>query len=215
MGTLYLKTLLSKRNQGALFFFVLFFFIVWLNPSPLFTLPRGLLDYLPLHTLMEIFSIIVSVMAFVVTWEDRSEKKIFNTMVVANLLFAVAIVDFAHILSYPEMPPFVTPSGANKSIYFWLCGRFIVAFSMLYLTLSSPRYFEDSRRKYIALFVAAIGVFVIYWIGFLHLNMVPAMFIEGEGLTSFKVYAEAGIVFLLLVSLFMASVKAKKTLSIL
>ena len=38
---------------------------------------------------------------------------------------AAALLDFAHLMSHPGMPAFVTPNGADKAIAFWLMARLL------------------------------------------------------------------------------------------
>lgn len=157
-----------------------------------------------MHSALETFSIIVSVLIFVIAWENQGEETFLNIMIVASGFIAVALIDFAHLLSYPGMPVFVTPASTQKSIFFWLCGRFLVAASLLFLAISRP-YPGLSKKGNYGLFVGALAVAAgVYWVGFKWLEYFPPTYIEGEGLTAFKIYTEgaiAGILFLALVIL--------------
>lgn len=201
MSSVAVMRLLSRKNQIFLFSLVLLFTVASFFSS--YSINVGdLSQYLPIHSLMEIFAVIVSVLIFVMAWENKSEKKYMNTLAVGICFAAVALLDFAHLFSFPGMPAFITPSGANKSIYFWLSGRFLVAFSMLFLVVSKPRVFRAERLKYFVLAGALLLVATLYWIAFNSLEILPAMFIEGQGLTSFKIFMESAIVAILLLALF-------------
>lgn len=204
--------LLSKKNRIVLLGFISFFLLILLIPKELMQAQHGLINYLPIHSALEIFSIIVSMLAFSMAWENRSENKYNTTIIVASTFFGVAIIDFAHVLSFPGMPNFVTPSSANKSIYFWLVGRFAIALSMVFLVSSTPKTFKSSFTKYKILLVTLLFCSFFYWIALLRPELLPDSFIEGEGLTTFKIYTEAVVVSLLIVA-FIILVKRCKILA--
>ena len=70
--------LLTKKNRVVLLSFISFFLLILLIPKELMQAQHGLIDYLPIHSALEIFSIIVSMLAFTMAWENRSENK-YNT----------------------------------------------------------------------------------------------------------------------------------------
>lgn len=181
-------------------------FLTWIYPLKL-VLFSGVEQYLPAHTLTEIFSILVSLLAFAVVWENKAEKKYFNTTVVAIVFFAVACIDLAHILSFPGMPDFITPTSPNKAIYFWLCGRVSIALGMLYLVSSKPRTFQSILIKYSMLLIAILFLAIVFWGGLVKLESIPDFYVEGSGLTSFKIGIEAFIVFILCLSLIVLYVR--------
>lgn len=200
MNEFFEKSQLPIKYRLILVFLGFTLFLTWLNPVKI-VLFSGIEQYLPAHTLTEIFSVLVSLLAFTVVWENKAEKKYFNSMVVAIIFFVVACIDLAHILSFPGMPDFITPTSANKSIYFWLCGRILLALGMLYLVSSKPQTFQSNLIKYLMLLIAIIFLAVVLWGGLFKLESIPNLFIEGSGLTSVKIGIEAFSVFLLSLSL--------------
>lgn len=196
-----LGNLLSRRNQIALALFAVVFVGSVLFPSGEIIFPRNSPHFLSLHSAVEGFSIIVSILAFVIAWENKSERKFLNIMIVGVVFLAVGLIDFGHALSYKGMPQFISPSSSAKAIYFWICGRLLVAFSMLYLATSKPRHLRSERSRFTLLFIAAIVVLGIFWVGLFHLHLMPETFIEGEGLTPFKLYTEAFIIGILILAL--------------
>lgn len=197
--TITFKDLLHRKNQFILGFWILVFLVIRSLPSDLLQFSNGLFGYLPFHTLMEVFSIIVSMLVFTIEWEGRTDNKYLNTSIVASIFFAVGIIDFFHFLSFPGMPSFVTESSANKSIFFWLCGRISIAIALMYLSISPPK--SNNRSKYIPIVAAIFFVVFIAWLGLFHLDYFPDMFIEGTGLTSFKIFSETFVIAILLMSL--------------
>jgi hypothetical protein len=95
-------------------------------------------DYLPMHTLLELLSIVVSCMVFGLAWSLRWQANNSHRMLLGAGLLAVALIDVAHMLSYPGMPDFVTPSSPEKAINFWLAARFISPLLVLLLVALRP-----------------------------------------------------------------------------
>lgn len=192
---------LSTNNKIALAAFVTFFLIIIVTPGRYLQVQQGLEEYLPMHSFMEVFSIIVSAMTFAMGWENRNTEKNRSSIIVATTFLAVAFIDIAHLLSFPGMPVFITPSSANKSIFFWLSARTTIALSMLYLVSSNSISTLAKREKIVLLLSAIVFCFIIYWIAFFHLESIPEMFIEGKGLTPFKIYVETVIVAILFLAI--------------
>ena len=94
----------------------LLFVAVWLAPAQL-TATR-LAGYVPLHTFMETFAIVVSMLIFGVAWNAYLGDSPGNVLILACGFFAVGLVDFAHVMSFPGMPDFVTPAGLEQQILY-------------------------------------------------------------------------------------------------
>ncbi len=82
-------------------------------------------EYLPLHTILESFTVVVASLVFSVGWNAYRRELPNNVLFIACAFLGVAILDFSHMLSFTGMPDFVTPSGPNKAIYFWLAAQLV------------------------------------------------------------------------------------------
>lgn len=78
---------LSLPNKLVLLFLGLILFISWSMQIDFQFFPQGLTQYLPIHTLTELFSIVVSILAFTIAWENKAKKKYVNTMIVSVIFF--------------------------------------------------------------------------------------------------------------------------------
>ena len=103
-------------------------------PGTHYILPNSV--FLPLHTAIEIISVIIGGAIFALVWESRSHRSK-GTLLLACGFLAVSCLDLAHLLSYAGMPDFITPSGAQKAINFWLAARLTAALSLLIFALRS------------------------------------------------------------------------------
>ncbi|WP_235971712.1 MASE3 domain-containing protein [Azohydromonas caseinilytica] len=133
-------------------------------------------------------------MVFALTWTLHREGD--QRMLWLGIGFLlVATIDFAHTLSYQGMPVFVTPSGPEKGIYFWLVARVFSALALLLFAFLPAR--PTRPLSGVLGLVAGLALAgLVYWVGLWHLELLPRTFIPGEGLTAFKVGLEYVLVVL-------------------
>ncbi len=157
---------------------------------------KGIASYLPLHTLLESVSAVIAVLIFAVGWTAYRNEHVFNILILSSMFLGVAILDFSHTLSYAGMPDYVTPSSSAKAINFWLAARFMAALALFIITISSwnRRASSSMRSKLFAVVLAA--VLLVHWLVLFHMELLPATFIPGMGLTTFKISAENFIIFI-------------------
>jgi len=170
----------------------------------------GLGAYLPLHTAMEMFTIVVAALVFTVGWNSYSRERARNMVLLSCVFLAVALLDLAHALSFPGMPDFVTPSDPEKAIHFWLAARLCAALGLLAAALLPWRPFASERTRH-ALLVAALGATALaYWIGLNYAHLLPRTFVPETGLTGFKIGVEyaLGLAYLAAAILFYARMRS-------
>ncbi len=178
----------TTRAPGAWALVLLVVFLTSLT-QPAVTFFSKPTDYTILHLVLEFASMAVSFMVFALAWNLRRRTSNSQIMVLGVASLVIVLVDLAHTLSYAGMPDFITPSGPEKAIYFWLVGRFVAAVGFLVVALVPVRHWSQ-RAWGIALASAVAFVVVIWWIGLAHFDWLPRTFIAGEGLTRFKVVSE-------------------------
>lgn len=173
----------------------LLFLGVWLWPTP--ATVKGIASYAPLHTTLETASIIVSFLSFFIAWHSRGRAGPDSLFVLACLFGAVGLLDFLHTISYKGMPDFVTPSGPEKAIYFWLAARYVAAMALLLVALDLPgsRGFPAPRRAWLLASLAVTAL--VAWLVLAKGAELPRMFVEGKGLTPLKIRMEYGLIVLL------------------
>lgn len=146
--------------------------------------------YLPFHTGMEVFSIIVAWLVFAISWNTNDEKRAGTTSLLGSAFLAVAIINFGHVLSYVGMPDLVTPASPEKAINFSLAARFLAALAMLGIAFLPWRPLALPLVKQMYLAVTLLIVAIVYWVGLYHADWLPQTFRPGLGLTTFKIAAE-------------------------
>jgi signal transduction histidine kinase len=146
--------------------------------------------FVPLHTAMHAFSLVVSWLVFAIGWNTRDPLRAGSITLLACGFLGVALIDFGHALSYSGMPDLVTPASTEKSIDFSLVSRLLAALSLLAIALRPrrPLPFPARRYQYLAAVLSIVGL--VYWVVLFHPEVLPRTFVSGTGLTPFKMSAE-------------------------
>ena len=149
--------------------------------------------YVPLHTLLETISIVVSALVFAVVWSVPNERVSMAMMPLACAFAGVAVLDFSHMMSFAGMPDYVTPSSSEKAINFWLVARLLAAVAILGVLLTPSRLQAKPttyRQRQILLGSVLVLVALAHWLILLHADKLPSTFLPGKGLTTFKIACE-------------------------
>ncbi|MBD3652848.1 EAL domain-containing protein [Kangiella sp.] len=164
--------------------------IVLVLPEP--EVSRGLASYLPLHTALEIAAIAVACMVFGIAWVTQKFQPSPKVIILGCGALGMLLLDITHTISYEGMPSFLTPSGPEKAIDFWLAARLIMAITLLLISCTT-RKFEQKLAKLSRYFWLAVTLILValfhFWFLF-YPETVPATFTQDEGLTRFKVVFE-------------------------
>ncbi len=176
----------------------LLFLVVWLMP-PLGFLKQPGVTVFPvwMHTVAELVAVAVALMVFAVCWHTGASARSGNVLAIGCGLLAVGLVDLAHLLSYKGMPDFVTEAHPEKAINFWLVARYLAAATLLAVAWRDLPPLQG-RRQRLGLLLAAITLpLAVVWLQLAHPALWPRTFVEGQGLTAFKIGAEYGLVLLM------------------
>jgi PAS domain S-box-containing protein len=142
------------------------------------------INYLLFHALAELFSIVVASGVFIIAWNSRhlQENGFFLFVGIASL--CVAGLDFFHLLAYKNMGVF-PGADANLPTQLWVASRYLqgVAFCI------APLFIH--RRASVPLVAAGFaGATLILLAAIFSCQLFPACFVEGRGLTPFKIGSE-------------------------
>lgn len=174
-------------------------FIVAWPPSELST---GLANYLPLHILLETLAIVAALHIFAVVWHTRKEKLPCNLIILGITSLAAGVLDFSHLLSYQGMPVFITPSNPEKAINFWLAARFFNVLGLIMVAWLPWHIPLHILRSWLMLGLTILVLGLLHYLFLFQPQHMPRTFIEGVGLTKFKIISEY---LLMLLYLFAAS----------
>ena len=140
-------------------------------------------SFLAFHTFAELFAIIISFVMFSLAWSTRMFSVNSFLLYLACGYFWVGSLDLLHTLTYKDMNIF-DENGGNKSIQLWIAARYFESL----LLLTAPFFARKAVNGYVLLGVFGVVAFVLSITIFS--NNFPTVFVEGEGLTDFKIYSE-------------------------
>ena len=152
-------------------------------------------NYLVYHSLAEVFSIVIGGAVFLVMWHarDRIDDN-FQLLVGIGIVFVI-IMDLIHTLAYKGLNVF-DDTSANLPTQLWIAARYLQ--SLLFLTalvLINIRF----NLGLVILFFCILSL-VIYGSIFAW-DVFPVCYIEGQGLTGFKIISEYIIIGIILISM--------------
>jgi len=147
-----------------------------------------LYSFLLFHVLIEIFSVVVAFAIFMFAWNTRD--KIHNTSLtlLGAAYLAIGALDLLHTFSYKGMGVFEN-YGANTATQLWIAARYMESATLVVAPFLVARKIPMERAVavYGGLFALVIAT-VFVWPVF------PVCYIEGRGLTPFKVVSEYVII---------------------
>lgn len=147
------------------------------------------------HLFAEFVTVVVGVAAFAIAWNARDGIDNGYLLVVAVALVCSAGLDTFHAVTYRGVGLLQSPD-TNLPTQLWLAARYVQT-----LGLFTASFMIGHRvRPWLTLasfagLTALLGSTILWW------HVFPAAFVEGRGLTPFKVTSEYLVCLLLLVSL--------------
>ncbi len=144
----------------------------------------GAVNFLFFHVVAELFAIVVACGIFMVSWHSRRlhENGFFTFLGISSL--AVAVIDLLHTLTYKGMG-IMPMGGAPTATQLWIAGRYLQAVSTLLAFFFLHRRLRDTPllagfSAVTVLIIASIFLWQIF----------PDCYLEGYGLTRFKIFSE-------------------------
>ncbi|MGC9435498.1 MAG: MASE3 domain-containing protein [Methanomicrobiales archaeon] len=150
----------------------------------LITALTSLYSYLLFHTTAELFSIIIAGAIFIIAWNSREYLDNQYLLFLGIGYLFIAGIDLVHTLAYSGMNIF-TGYGANLPTQLWIAGRSLEAATLIAAPLMIRRRLYARLLGVVYAAIFALLMASIFWWG-----IFPDCYIEGAGLTPFKIYAE-------------------------
>lgn len=149
--------------------------------------------FLLFHTVAELISIVIALTAMVVATTSRRFTGNHFTVYVAVVIGWCGALDLIHTLTYRGMH-LMAQDNSNTATQFWIAARAIQAVALLGASWFLRRSVHIWRLHAVMGLVALAATLWIFSGAF------PVMFVEGQGLTLLKIYAEYVIIAILLLS---------------
>jgi diguanylate cyclase (GGDEF)-like protein len=169
-------------------------FMGWLALGHADTLPWQPRWYLPAHTAMEVFAVVVSMMAFSTGWHGVGRMMPIRVALLSPMALAVGLLDIGHLMSVPGMPGLGVSNGMGNAFNLWLMARVLTVLALLAAAVS-PRDLMVGPRVRAWAMAAALGATVLgYWIALADPSPLPLPFIRGQGRTGFKIACDSALI---------------------
>ncbi|MBI5524231.1 MAG: PAS domain-containing protein [Desulfarculus sp.] len=144
-------------------------------------------SFLLFHSLAEIFSIVVAMAVFLLAWNARRFMDDGYLLFLGLSCLFVAGVDLLHALAYKGMGVFPGAS-ANLATQLWITARYLQTLAFLI----APWYVDHRLRP--GFWLATWSLVTVPLLMAIFTGRFPDCFLEGQGLTPFKIYSEYLIV---------------------
>ena len=152
-------------------------------------------NYLLFHSTAELFSILIAFSIFIIGWNSRRYMKNTYFLFLGIVYLFVGLLDLIHTLAYSGMGVFLE-FDANLPTQLWIAARYLEALSLLVaiILINKKIDYKFLILLYSIIFTLLIGT-IFYW------RVFPICYIEGVGLTSFKIYSEYVINIILFITI--------------
>jgi diguanylate cyclase (GGDEF)-like protein len=151
----------------------------------------SLYSYLLFHSVTETFSIVIGCCIFILAWNSRQRLDSDYVLFLGIAYLFVSSLDLLHTLAYKGMGVF-PGSDSNLPTQLWVAARYVQSISLLI----APVFLR--RKLNVNLVFVVYTVLMIFVLAAIFANAFPASFVEGVGLTPFKIISEHIISFILL-----------------
>jgi len=154
----------------------------------------SLYSYLLFHSIIEIISIVISGGIFLIGWHSRKYMNSSFFLVLGVSFLFISVIDLVHTLAYSGMGVFLE-FDADLPTQLWIVARYWQALSYLFASIIIKKKIK-ANYLFIGYFIIIVILLTIIFQGFF-----PVCYIEGSGLTPFKIISEYVIDTILFVTL--------------
>jgi PAS domain S-box-containing protein len=144
-------------------------------------------NYLLFHTLAELFSIVIGCGTFMLAWNSRQFLRNGYVLLLGISCLFVAAIDLVHALAYRGMPIF-SDQGSNLATQLWIAARYTQSLSLLIAPLVLQRRLNAGAILLAYAIITSLLLFLVFG-----LKIFPNCYVEGVGLTQFKLLSEYAI----------------------
>lgn len=155
-------------------------------------------NFLLFHSLVEFIAVVVSFIIFMIAVysHDKSQN---NFLLVLGIAYGfIGFFDLLHILAYKGMGVF-TANTADLPTQLWIVARYLESTAIL-----AALWFINSKKKFelpkVMKIMALISIIILFSLIF---DFFPSAYLEGQGLTTFKIISEYLISAILLAAIYL------------
>jgi diguanylate cyclase (GGDEF)-like protein len=142
-------------------------------------------DFLAFHTLIELFTVIVAMAIAFSGWKARQHLTSNRLIFLSVLYFCVGLIDAAHMSTYKGVA-LIQHINANTPTQFWIFARLIESLGLaVFFNVNTQKKWSFLHYSVFTMIITLLGIVSIY-----PFNWFPDAYIDGRGLTNFKIYSE-------------------------
>jgi PAS domain S-box len=166
-------------------------------------------NYLLFSIIINLFNVIIAYMVFIIVWKSKVISENRYLTFIGTVLFFIAGLGFLRSFSYKEIGVF-PEYGTNLPVQLWIFMRYLESISFFVAPLLLTKVSGDKRKDEKSsgndqfaqqvFFVYAV-IMVVFLLSIFKYRNFPTCYIEGYGLTNFKIFSEYIISFLFIGSL--------------
>lgn len=159
-------------------------------------------EFLLFHALGEIFSVVIAGSIFMLARVTRESTGNGAVRLLGAASLSIGMIDLLHTLAYPGMGSIAEFNSGNTTTQLWIAARFLQAGTFALVPLVARKRISFTFTTLAYLSISAVLLHLIF-----ATDLFPQTFIEGKGLTNFKVSAEYAIIALLVTGGFLLWLK--------
>ena len=156
----------------------------------------SIFSYILFHSLVEIISIVIGYNIFILAWNSRNRLDNNYLLFLGIAYLFVCSLDLTHTLAYKGMGVFAG-YDANLPTQLWIAARYLQSITLLICPVFLYRKINIQAVIW-GYGAVSTALLVAIFMGFF-----PVCFVEGTGLTPFKIASEYVIILILLVAVVM------------
>ena len=179
------ETSKSRRDSIEYMIVIVGLFFIYLT---------SLYSFLLFHSIIEVISIVISAGIFLIGWHSRKYMNSSFFLVLGVSFLFISVIDLLHTLAYSGMGIFLE-FDANLPTQLWIVARYWQALSYLFASMVIKKKIKANY-----LFVSYI-IIILILLTTIFQGFFPVCYIEGSGLTPFKIISEYVIDTILFVTL--------------
>lgn len=140
--------------------------------------------YLLFHGVAEVFIIVIACAVFIYAWNSSNLVQNSYLMVIGVSFLCYSVIATVHTLAFKGMGVFPANS-ANLPTQLWIGGRYLLAVSFL----AAPFVVGKSVKPWVIFYLFFIVTSLLF-LSIFYWHVFPACYIDGKGLTQFKINSE-------------------------
>ena len=154
----------------------------------------SLSNFLLFHSIIEVISIVISGGIFFIGWHSRKYMDSSFLLILGISFLFISAIDLIHTLAYSGMGIFLE-FDANLPTQLWIVARYWQALSCLFASMVIKKKINVNY-----LFMSYVFIFLILFTTIFQ-GFFPTCYIEGSGLTPFKISSEYVIIIIFFVAI--------------